>query len=110
MMDRVTLITPADKSEAPYIVPKSSATSRIWNVAGEHDPQQMPPEDQPQPSDQEKQLLKKWIDEGAAFPIPERKPRAYQGEDEILGVIAADLQKIPLEHRRFTRYFTLLHL
>lgn len=77
---------------------------------GEHEPQQMPPEDQPQPSEQDKALLKQWIESGAEFPLKKRPDRPYRGEDEILAIIAGDLQKVRAEHRRYTRYFTLLHL
>jgi serine/threonine-protein kinase len=110
MLDRATLLEPKDKAEKPFIVPKDPDQSRIWQAVGEHDPQQMPPEDQPQPSDDEKAVLKKWIEAGAEFPAATRPQRPYRGEDEILAMIARDLERVPSEHRRFTRYFSLLHL
>lgn len=110
VLDQATLLQPTDTSEDPYIVPKSLEKSRIWQVISAHDPQQMPPEDNPQPTDEEKSLLKQWIEAGADFPPATRAARPFRGDDEILAIIAADLQQVPADHRRFTRYFTLLHL
>lgn len=110
VLDRTTLLQPTDKSEEPYLVPKSLEKSRLWQVLVEHNPEQMPPSDQPQPTEADKAVVKQWILSGAEFPEANRAKRPYRGEDEILSIIAADLQKVPAEHRRFTRYFTLLHL
>lgn len=68
----------------------------------------MPPEDQPQPTDAERQLLKEWIILGA--PKPDRPPREFQSEQATLGLIQADLSKLNARQRAFTRYFSMTHL
>ncbi|MDX1961986.1 MAG: c-type cytochrome domain-containing protein [Pirellulales bacterium] len=111
ILDRATLIEPKSKDEKPFLVPGDAAASRIFQrLTATDSAERMPPEDQPQPTAAEKELIGKWIAAGAEFPAADRPARPYKGEDTILAALAADLEKVPAEHRQFTRYFTLLHL
>ncbi len=110
MRDRATLLRPLDNGEDPFIVPGKPEESRLWKVINDHDPLQMPPEDQDQPSKQEIADLKAWIDAGAEFPKAERPERTSVGEKLIVRIVLADLEELPENKRAFTRYFSLLHL
>ena len=105
MRDRATLLRPLDNGEDPFIVPGKSEESRLWKVINDHDPLQMPPEDQDQPSKQEIADLKAWIDAGAEFPKAERPERTSVGEKLIVRIVLADLEELPENKRAFTRYF-----
>ena len=107
VFDRATLIRPKDSKEDPYLVPGDPDKSRLWEVV---DTSYMPPEKQPQPTDDEKQLLRRWIEAGANFPPADRPKREFVGEETILAIIADDLESQPAADRRFARYFSLTHL
>jgi mono/diheme cytochrome c family protein len=105
--DRSTLLRPKDDAEEPFIVPGKVDESRLWEaVMSDY----MPPEQQPQPSDIEKELFKRWIDEGAHFPPEDRQQRKFLGEQSILAMIADDLDRLPDDQVAYTRYFSLAHL
>ena len=107
MRDRATLLVPKDTSEEPYLVPGKLDESRIWeNVDSGH----MPPDDQPQPTDEDKAALKAWILAKAEFPETARPKRSFIGERTLLSIIAADLQSQPANRRVYQRYFSLVHL
>ncbi len=111
ILDRATLVSPRDGTEKPFLVPGNLEQSRIWQRVSATDPSdRMPPEDQPQPTEAERELLKRWLESGAAYPAAARRERPYRGEDAILEAIAADLQRVRPEHRPYIRYFTLVHL
>ena len=110
LRDRVTLLKPIDANEKPYLVPGKPAQSRIWNVIAKHDPEQMPPADQPQPTEAEKDVLKRWIESGAEFPLPSRPKRSFVGEQSLLAIIDKDLQAQPDTKRPYLRYLSLVHL
>lgn len=100
VMDQASLL---DK-KLKYIVPGNLADSNMWQRI-END---MPPEDQPQPTAEEKQTLKEWVLAGA--PNIERPQRPHIYEEDILKTILADLQKIKQVDRKHKRYFTISHL
>lgn len=110
MRDRATLLRPLDKDQDPFIVPGKPDESRIWRAISKHDPLQMPPKDQEQPSQQEIADLKAWIEAGAEFPDADRPKRAFVGEKSIVRIVLSDLKKLPQDKRAFARYFSLLHL
>ncbi len=107
LRDRETLLKPVNPADKPFLVPGRSAESRIWQRV---DSGEMPPDDQPQPSAEEKATLKAWIDAGGVFPLSDRPQRKFIGEATLLGIIAADLQQLPEAKRLTTRYFSLVHL
>ena len=65
MANRATLLLPSDPSQKPFVVPGDSGKSRLWDAL---DTEYMPPENQPQPTADEKQEFKNWIEAGAHFP------------------------------------------
>ncbi|TWU05859.1 c-type cytochrome domain-containing protein [Stieleria varia] len=106
-MNRATLLRPADESEDPFLVPGKSGESRLWDAI---ETEYMPPEGQPQPSAEEKEGFKKWIDEGAHFPPAPRAKRQFLGEETVLSVIEDDLRTLDDDDIQYTRYFSLAHL
>lgn len=107
MTNRATLLSPADSSEKPFVVPGDSGKSRLWDAVETH---YMPPERQPQPSKADLAMFMRWIDAGAYFPPEERAEREFLGEESVLAVIEADLRNRSDEEIPFTRYFSLAHL
>ena len=105
--NRATLLTPKDPSEKPFIVPSNLAESRLWEAV---DTDYMPPERQPQPSAEEKEAFKKWIEAGAHFPPEERPQREFRGEESILAAIEQDLRNLSDDQIPHARYFSLAHL
>lgn len=110
LRDRVTLLKPVDPNEKPYLVPGKPTESRIWNVLDQHNAEVMPPADQPQPTAGDKEILKRWIESGAEFPIAPRPERTFVGEQTLLSIIDRDLQTQPEANRPYLRYFSLVHL
>ena len=108
MRDRSTLLEPLD-DEAPYLVPGEVDRSRIWAVVNDHDPSQMPPDDQDQPTKREIADLKAWIEAGAEFPEADRPQRTFIGEKTVASIVLQDLESLPRNQRPFARYFSLLH-
>lgn len=110
MFDRASLLRTDDPGNPAFLVPGKSAESRIFlHVSGRRQPQ-MPPEDQPRPTEAEVLALARWIDAGAPFPELVRTARPFVGETAVMERVAADLQSRPVEHRPFLRYVSLAHL
>lgn len=105
--NRQTLLRPKDASEKPFIVPGNLTDSRLWEAV---ETDYMPPERQPQPSDEEKEAFKRWIEAGAHFPAEARPQREFRGEESILAAIEQDLRQLPDDQIPHTRYFSLAHL
>ncbi len=106
VLDRDILVGKRD-GKKPYVTPGKLEESYLWRRVGVK--KDMPPED-PEPTDAERLLLKKWIEGGAPFPGAEAA-RPYQGEKDILAAIRTHLRtRVDPEDRRFKRYFTLTHL
>jgi len=105
--NRATLIAPTHNKEKPFLVPSNLDESRLWDAV---DTDYMPPERQPQPTAEEKEAFKKWIEAGAHFPPEERPQREFRGEESILAAIEQDLRNLPDDQIPHTRYFSLAHL
>ncbi len=108
MNDRAGLMAPTN-GEPAYVVPGDLAASRIWSRIVDTG-NSMPPENQPQPSAQDKEILKQWILAGAHFPPQQREKREFLGDRTIVKLIAADLDTVKSEAIEYTRYFSLAHL
>lgn len=92
-----------DKLVAPRNQKKSYLLERI--IEGE-----MPPSGtKVRPSEEDIAVLKEWIDAGAPAPASPAR-RSYITRDAMVDFIVADLEKRPARHRKFFRYFTLIHL
>jgi tetratricopeptide (TPR) repeat protein/mono/diheme cytochrome c family protein len=71
----------------------------------------MPPEDEKtRPSKDEIALLQRWIEAGAPDVRPDAPPRPFLSPADVVRLIRADLDQVHERDRRFTRYFTLVHL
>ncbi len=88
-----------------YVVAGNLEESMLWQRLSANE---MPPKSQPQPTAEERELLRQWILAGA--PMPERQVRGYVEWKSILQTIHDDLQATPPEVRPYVRYFTLTHL
>ena len=105
VLDMSTLLA-IPKDGKPYVVPGKLADSALWSKmeGGE-----MPPEDQAQPSDAEKQIIKDWIQSGAA-PFPENGVRPFKRTEDILLSIRNHLKATPEPDRKFQKYFSFAQL
>ncbi|MFV0444730.1 MAG: c-type cytochrome [Planctomycetaceae bacterium] len=101
VMDHDALLD-ADRS---YVVAGNLEDSRLWQRLSDRD---MPPKSQPQPTDDERELLKQWILSGV--PMPQRQRREYVQWPSILQTMHDDLQQADPNVRKHYRYFTLTHL
>lgn len=110
MTDRATLLKPVIEDVKPFLVPGDAEKSRLWRVVGLHQPTQMPPEDQEQPTDEAIAQFERWIKAGAHFPPEARPQREYVAEETVLRMIADDLDKLTDDQIPYTRYFSLAHL
>jgi serine/threonine-protein kinase len=108
---RDTMLTSDDPDKPAFLVPGRAKESRIYLHAAGLRQDKMPPEDEPQPTPAEIELLAKWIDAGAEFPdVSDRPPRAFVGERQLVEMLLADIQAQPEAQQPFLRYFTIGHL
>lgn len=105
--NRATLLKPNVPSEAPFLVEGKPDSSRLWEQVSTNS---MPPQGNPQPTDDEKATFRRWIESGAHFPPEVRPGREFRGEETVLAAIDADLRNQPTEAVPYTRYFSLAHL
>jgi hypothetical protein len=105
--NRATLLKPLDADEEPFLVEGKPDESRLWQAI---ESMEMPPERQPQPTSEEKETFKRWIEAGAVFPKEDRPEREFRGEATILAAIEQDLGKLADDQIPNTRYFSLAHL
>jgi WD40 repeat protein/mono/diheme cytochrome c family protein len=68
-----------------------------------------PPEVTQRLSEDEKVVLKQWIDGGAAGSQPV-SPKKFLTQADVQAAVLADLEKIDRRTRRFVRYFSFAHL
>ncbi len=68
-----------------------------------------PPDTQPRPTPAEIEILKQWVENGAAGTVA-LVQRPFVTEDDAAALILADLEKLDKRARRFARYFTLVDL
>ncbi len=101
VMNRESLINP----DHGYVVEGNLDESLLWQRMDSGD---MPPRGQPQPSAEERELIKQWIVSGA--PMPQRQRREYVQWQNILQAMHDDLRAAEPEVRPYYRYFTLTHL
>jgi serine/threonine-protein kinase len=110
MFVRDTMLESDDPEKPAFLVPGKSAESRIYLHATGLRQDKMPPEDEPQPTQAEIDLLGRWIDAGAEFPQTVRPARAFVGERQIVQTVLADIEAQPEERQPYLRYFTIGHL
>ena len=114
VLDRDSIIKDQGPDAEPYVSLESPEDSQIWSRAlvGE-DEADMPPDDNPRPSAEEKEILKRWIQAGAPYPVAVERPiithvEAMQAVRDHLLTFSEDNGR---EHeRKFQRYFSLVHM
>ena len=88
-------------------MPGKPEASYLWERVGvERD---MPPSG-PKPTDEERALLARWIEAGAAFPRADRERRPLRTERDVLAAIREHLRQARPADRAYLRYFTLHNL
>ena len=111
MLDRDVLLAPppaGKKRKKPYVVAGKPEESLLWQRAGID--QDMPPEEENRaPSDEERAVLRRWIEAGAP-PAVLDKARPFVGAREVLAAIRDDLNETTAEDRPFRRYLTPANL
>lgn len=90
-----------------YITPGDLDSSAVWQRIGID--RDMPPEGAAQPTADELNTVKQWIEEGAP-PFPIEQPRDFVSEIETWKLVRLDLEKMPVEARRYVRYFSFVNL
>ncbi|MEZ6064944.1 MAG: c-type cytochrome domain-containing protein [Planctomycetaceae bacterium] len=93
------------ETDHSYVVQGNLDNSVMWQRIADNE---MPPEDHPQPTPDERLIIKDWILAGA--PMPEREVREFVQWPVILQTIHDDLQRTQPEYRQYIRYFTMTHL
>lgn len=106
---RDALLAANGKGKQPFVVPGDPDASRIWARITAPD-SVMPPDYMPQLTPEKKEVVKKWILDGAHFPEVGRPQREYIGEQSILNAIDDDLREMKQSDQQYVRYFTLFHL
>ena len=95
------------KRGKPYVTPKDAAKSYIWTRI---ENEEMPPNDEPQLSAQEKQTLKAWIEADAPPPaIESEKPRQFISFKETITAIRDHMRAVDKEDQPYQRYFVMTH-
>jgi serine/threonine-protein kinase len=90
-----------------YLVLGKPDDSYIWQRAGVD--RDMPPDDgSERPSDQELEILRRWIEANA--PMPGRPPRPFRSERDVLVAIQGHLNAANPASRPFLRFFTFTNL
>ncbi len=106
VIERDSLLDNRGEDLNPYVTPGETEKSVLWEAAVRD--ARMPP-DAPL-TDEEQQLLTRWIESGAAFPTVVERDRPFISEKEVLGTIAGHLFNVNNNDRRFRRYFSIAHL
>lgn len=107
VLNRENLLAKRGEGKLAYATVGKPNESLIWKKIED---KVMPPDDEPQPSDEEKEIIKKWIEAELPFPSGGDEPRTYKSERQVLAEIVPHLKGLRPEDRKFQRYFTFTHL
>lgn len=102
---KFSIIDPEGLVKEKYVVPGKPDDSFMWQRI---DGNEMPPDNQPQPTAEDKAILKAWITLGAKKPA--RPARAFRSEEDTLAALRMDLRTVRSADRLSIRYFSLTHL
>lgn len=103
--------TNPERKKPAMVIPGDADRSPLFLRLGVD--KDMPPDDfeGPRPTNEEIELVKKWIVANAPAPTADVAPaRPFVTTSAMLSAIQADLLATPREDRPFRRYFTLTHL
>jgi mono/diheme cytochrome c family protein len=102
------------------IVPGKPEASQLWQLLTAQDDSVMPPAGQPRLSPDAIDLVRRWLAAGAppfpadaAVPAEKDKEVAFKdvvGIDYVLKKILAHVRNVPVDDRRYVRYFSINHL
>ncbi|MFO1004662.1 MAG: c-type cytochrome domain-containing protein [Planctomycetaceae bacterium] len=98
-------------SKFAFVVPGDAAKSRLIDAIDGGSESYMPQSGSPEAkamTDDEKELLKRWVIAGA--PFPQREVRAFISEKQILAAMRKYLLESKADDRRYVRFYTLTHL
>lgn len=105
-LNDVDKLTVGLEGETPYInLDASPEESLMWQRIAD---EEMPPEDSPQPSAEERQLIRDWIAAGA--PAPSQRQVETKTEAKLVAEILSDIETFDESDAIFQRYFTLHHI
>jgi mono/diheme cytochrome c family protein len=108
--DPKSIVEGVDKTNKPVVVSGKPHESPMWEVI---DSGSMPDKDSDEAkamTSDDRNLLKKWVEQGApAWPV-EKPPRTPIGITQMLAAIRDDLRKAPDLDQPYLRYYTLNHL
>lgn len=109
VLDLDSLTKKRANKDGLYLEPGNVEASEIWYRMGSAD-RDMPPASSPQPSAEERAIVKEWILSGAKFPLVSLEERPYLDEVYTLTAIRNHLQSVPSSDREHQRYFSIVHL
>lgn len=99
------IINPTSMIRLGYVVPGKVDESSVWTRINDRE---MPPENQLQPDEQERAILREWIRLGAGKPT--RPPRPFRSELDTLTALRDHLRKAKPASRPYLRFFSLTAL
>jgi serine/threonine-protein kinase len=102
VLDRDALVRPRDGGQSPYLVPGSAERSVLWKAAGNEG--HPGPGPRPAPTDEERRLLRRWIDAGAPADGPHL--RRVRTERDVWAAVRDHLHQTPEADRPYQRYFS----
>ena len=107
--DRESLLKRPESAEKhAYVVPGKPDESLIWEYSGIGPKYRMPKKSAAQPSPKERDVLRRWIADGAEFPKAIERPPVEARA--ALAAIRDHLDRLAPADRPFQRYVTLDHL
>jgi serine/threonine-protein kinase len=101
--DPKSLLSKSESEGVQYIVPKDAAKSYLWERMNKD---AMPPSGA-KPSAEEKQIVKEWIEAGAAASVEKEKPRPFISTAETIVAIRDHLRAADEDDQPYLRYFLL---
>jgi hypothetical protein len=105
VLNRDVLVRPPKtKKRAAYITPGKPAESLVWQYMGVPE-YAMPPDEELQPSVEERQIIEKWIIDGAQF--PKEVVRTPVDDRTALTAVRDHLKSLSAADRPYQRYLSL---
>jgi len=106
VLDHDALVAKRGADELPFVSKGNPEESELWVRLGQE--KDMPPSGA-KPTDAERNLIRRWIEAGAEFPL-DASNRPIKGEKEVLLAIRDHLRGMREADRGFQRYFTIHNL
>ena len=107
MRQHESLVLPVADRTAPYVIAGNVDDSLLWRKI---DNESMPPKSAARLTDEEKQIVSRWITAGAPPYVMASAGRPRIDESSVQSAIRDHLRKTPRSFRKHMRYFTFVHL